>query len=111
MEYNFISPTNEIIEISNLSKFCKENDLDLSAMHRVTKGFQKHHKGFKLVSQDKQDENCLKIAALEEQVLSLQNQLLPILKEREKLQQRKLNEYADEPKPAQKFGTKKSDYS
>lgn len=39
----------EIFTIKNLNKFCKENDLNVSAMHMVSSGKRNHHKGWKCV--------------------------------------------------------------
>jgi len=45
--YNLISPSNEKVQIQNLSKFCKENSLAISNMIKVAKGERPHHKGWK----------------------------------------------------------------
>ena len=39
-------PNGESIEILNLKKFCKENNLSLANMSKVASGIRKHHKGF-----------------------------------------------------------------
>ena len=42
--------TNEIIEVINLSKFLKENNLDSRHLYRTLKGNIKHHKNFRIIS-------------------------------------------------------------
>lgn len=42
----FISPHGKIVEIFNLSKFCRENKLCESSMNHVSKGKYKQHKGW-----------------------------------------------------------------
>lgn len=42
------SPTGEIIETTNLAKFCRENNLSKSALNRVFKGIDQQCKGWKL---------------------------------------------------------------
>jgi hypothetical protein len=43
--YNF-TYKNEKIEVFNLRKFCRDNNLDQGAMTRVNKGKQITHKGY-----------------------------------------------------------------
>jgi hypothetical protein len=45
--YTFISPEGKIIEVFNLNKFCRENNLRCSDMHNVSTGRQKSCKGWK----------------------------------------------------------------
>lgn len=47
-EYTIMSPTGDIMKGKNVTKFCMENNLDLSALGRVLSGKQKTHKGWKL---------------------------------------------------------------
>lgn len=42
-----ITPEKNFIKIFNLSKFCKENELNISALSMVAKGQRKHHKNYK----------------------------------------------------------------
>ena len=44
------NPNGEIIEIQNLRKFCRENNLDQAAMQRVSKGKSKTHKGYTCIN-------------------------------------------------------------
>jgi hypothetical protein len=44
--YRFISPNGETIEIFNLNKFCRENNLIVSHMCAVAKGNRNQHKGW-----------------------------------------------------------------
>lgn len=44
--WNIISPTGESITVHNMRKFCLENNLSNSAMCRVLKGTQPHHKNW-----------------------------------------------------------------
>lgn len=46
--YVFKSPSGELKEIYNLSKFCYENDLTSANMHKVINGERSHHKGWTL---------------------------------------------------------------
>jgi hypothetical protein len=46
--YRFISPSGEEVEIFNLRKLCRENNLDSGNMSKVANGQQSHHKGWKL---------------------------------------------------------------
>ena len=45
-KYLLTTPNNQIIEITNLRKFCKENGLDQGNMINVSKGKLRHHKGW-----------------------------------------------------------------
>lgn len=45
--WNFISPEGVQTEITNLCKYCRENDLSKSSMIAVHKGTQYQHKGWK----------------------------------------------------------------
>lgn len=47
--WKFINPNGDIIEFKNLSLFCKNNNLDKSAMSNVFKKKANHHKGWKYV--------------------------------------------------------------
>jgi hypothetical protein len=44
--FRFISPSGEVIEVFNLNKFCRENNLNLGNMASVIKGSCNHHKGW-----------------------------------------------------------------
>ncbi|MGL5014693.1 MAG: NUMOD4 domain-containing protein [Bacteroidales bacterium] len=44
--WTFVSPSQEVVEIYNLSNFCRENSLTKTLMLRVNTGSQKHHKGW-----------------------------------------------------------------
>lgn len=46
--YVFCNPEGERVEVFNLSKFCKENNLNLNSMSKVYKGWRnfKSHKGW-----------------------------------------------------------------
>lgn len=46
--YKIITPTNQIIITNNLNKFCKENNIDTSAMNRVAHKRANHHKNYKV---------------------------------------------------------------
>lgn len=39
-------PSGESVKITNMYKFCLENNLHVAALHRVARGKQKQHKGF-----------------------------------------------------------------
>ena len=39
-------PNGNIIQITNLSQYCKENNLNAAMMSRVSRGIAKHHKGY-----------------------------------------------------------------
>lgn len=45
-KYGLISPTGEIFEVHGLAAFCREHGLTYSAMHRVTQGKRRSHKGW-----------------------------------------------------------------
>jgi len=47
-EYKIITPNGQVIVLNNLSKFCKENNLDHSAMWRVAKNKLNHYKKYKV---------------------------------------------------------------
>jgi group I intron endonuclease len=47
--WNVITPDGDIITITNLRKYCIENDLSPSAMSRVMNGQQAHHKNYRAV--------------------------------------------------------------
>lgn len=47
-EWSFISPSGEIFKITNLRKFCQENNLNNGTMCDVALGNRKQHKGWKL---------------------------------------------------------------
>lgn len=44
--YQFTSPQGELVEITNLKKFCLENGLDENSMRDVAKGRNSHHQGW-----------------------------------------------------------------
>ena len=44
--YSFRNPDGELIEIYNLLKFCRENDLNHGAMYAVANGKRRIHKGY-----------------------------------------------------------------
>lgn len=48
-DYEFISPSGEIVYIHNLFKFCEANDLDPQNMSSVFYGKRTHHKGWSAV--------------------------------------------------------------
>tara|TARA_R110000868_G_scaffold102014_3_gene280897 strand:- start:1376 stop:1885 length:510 start_codon:yes stop_codon:yes gene_type:complete len=45
--YTITYPNGVVLDVFNLSEFCRNNNLDRSNMIRVSKGRQSHHKGFK----------------------------------------------------------------
>jgi hypothetical protein len=49
-EYKLISPSGNIIEIKNLTKFAKENNLNIGCLQHVVAGRNKSHKGWKNAS-------------------------------------------------------------
>lgn len=49
-EYIIISPKGEQIKIKNLSKFCRENQINLRNMHSVKVGKRNNCKGWKLIA-------------------------------------------------------------
>ena len=46
--YTFIGPNGDVVDIYNLNKFCKDNNLTQSAMSAVSNGKAKQHKGWRL---------------------------------------------------------------
>lgn len=46
MYWKVRNPQGETFEVFNLTKFCRENSLDLANMHRVMRGKQKQYKGW-----------------------------------------------------------------
>lgn len=44
------SPSGQVYSITNLQKFCRENDLDPSCMHGLLHGTRKSHKKWKIVN-------------------------------------------------------------
>lgn len=46
--YEFVSPSGEVVQVHNLSKFCRENNLDNGAMTKVASGERKSHKKWML---------------------------------------------------------------
>jgi len=47
--YTFINPNGDIINITNLSKFCRENNLNQGLMSSVANGYRNHHKNWKIL--------------------------------------------------------------
>ena len=47
-DYSFIGPQNKTIQVHNLRKFCRENNLNSSHMVQVAKGKEQQHKGWKV---------------------------------------------------------------
>ena len=45
-QYKIYSPNNEILIITNMTKFCKENNLDPGNMFKVANGFKPSYKGW-----------------------------------------------------------------
>lgn len=45
--YKMKNPYGEVVTIWNMNKFCKDNNLNVSAMSRVRRGLASHHKGWK----------------------------------------------------------------
>lgn len=45
--YTFISPEGEMVEVYNLTEFCRENGLDRGAMTKVRLGKHNQHKGWR----------------------------------------------------------------
>lgn len=41
------SPDGEVIHITNMFKFCRENNLQVQLLHRTAQGTRPHHKGWK----------------------------------------------------------------
>lgn len=50
--YKILSPKNEVIVFHGMSKFCKENSLQASAISQVLNNKRNHHKGWKRVDND-----------------------------------------------------------
>lgn len=48
--YSFYTPNNKLINVKNLSKFCRENGLRRSRLFRVIRGERNMYKGYKNVS-------------------------------------------------------------
>lgn len=48
--YAFKSPEGEIVEVFNLSNFCREHNLSNGSMYHLMSGKYKHHKGWTLTS-------------------------------------------------------------
>ena len=46
-KYKLISPKGEIVEIKNLTKFAKENNLSIGCLQHVVNERNKSHKGWK----------------------------------------------------------------
>lgn len=46
LTWDFVDPTGKIVQIWNLRKFCKENNLSQSNMHMVANGKRKQHNGW-----------------------------------------------------------------
>jgi hypothetical protein len=46
--WTLIDPNGNQFTIKNLTKFCRENNLQQASMSRVAKGEQNHHKGWKV---------------------------------------------------------------
>lgn len=47
--WSVLSPQGDVLNITNLSKFCKEAGLNTSSMYEVMSGKRKSHKGFRRV--------------------------------------------------------------
>jgi len=45
-QYEFKDGDGNITIVENLSKFCRDNDLNKGAIHKVIKGERSHHKGY-----------------------------------------------------------------
>ena len=45
-KYEFEDADGKITIVENLSKFCRDNDLNKGAIHKVIKGERSHHKGY-----------------------------------------------------------------
>lgn len=46
-QYSFLSPTGEVVEVFNLSQFCRDNNLGVDYMCMLNKGKLKAYKGWK----------------------------------------------------------------
>ncbi len=44
--YKFVNPKGDVVELFNLSKFCRDNNLSLSCMYRVKDGIRPQYKGW-----------------------------------------------------------------
>lgn len=53
IEYTLQTPDNELIIITNLKKFCNENNLSIPLMYATANGKQKHHKRYKIISKQR----------------------------------------------------------
>ena len=49
-KYKFINPNGDLVEIVNLSKFCRENNLNQGLMSSVARGYRSHHKNWKILA-------------------------------------------------------------
>lgn len=49
MSWDLISPEGEYITITNMAKFCRENNLDRASLHKVVKGKRQSHHGWRVV--------------------------------------------------------------
>lgn len=47
--YRFKDPDGTVVEVFNLSKFCRENNLSNGSMYHLIAGKYKHHKGWSLL--------------------------------------------------------------
>ena len=45
-KYQFFNPAQELVVIENLSKFCRDNDLNYQSMLKINSGKQRSHKGW-----------------------------------------------------------------
>ena len=45
-KYEVITPNGEIIVVFNLSKYCRQNNLNVGHLSSVANGNRKHHKGY-----------------------------------------------------------------
>jgi len=50
--FEFLDPLGNYIQVKNLNKFCDENELDTSSMHRVFTGITPSYKGYKSTNPD-----------------------------------------------------------
>lgn len=44
--YQFVNPKGQTVKVFNLTKFCRDHDLTLANMQKVSSGLRKHHKGW-----------------------------------------------------------------
>jgi len=49
-DFVIVTPTNDVLYINNLKKFCKNHYLKYNMMRRVVDGYRNHHKGYKVSS-------------------------------------------------------------